>query len=397
MGITKKADVVIIGGGVMGNATAYYLAKAGKKVIVLDRENIANGASVRNGGINKINGRGLGELPIAMLAAKEIWPYLSKDLGIDVEYKEVGGYRTAVDEEQFEYMCRFKDFASTYGITLEDLSGAELRKKVPAFSDKITHAVRCKEEGRANPMRTTLGYYSKGRELGVEYICGEKVVALEERAGKIHAALTENDNRYEADQILVSAGYESRKILDTVGIDVPMYTYYEEIFVTEKLPRILDELFISAKVSYYGHQAENGSIVFGGSSGFGNFPNRGWYENNYQEPKRLPATARGLLDIFPSMGNVKVIRGWSGWMDISPDDSMMIGEAKDISGLFIACGFSGHGFGLSVGVGKVMSEIMQYKPSPVDISYLQYDRFDKQLDMFTGRARTNLINDIQKK
>lgn len=390
----RKADVIIIGSGVIGNSTAYYLAKEGLKVIVLEKDNIiGNGASTRNGGMNKINGRGLGEIPLSIYGL-DLWPKLNEE--IDCEYRELGGIRIALNDEQYEYMSRFLKFGKEYGLHFEEMDGNELRRRRPAFSDKITAAIYTKEESKMNPLKTTLGLYSKAREMGVEYFTGEKVSYLEEKQGRIYAAVTECGHRFEADKIMVAAGYDSRAILDTVGIDIPLYSYYEEIFVTEKVPRILDEMFVSAKVTYYGEQQENGSILFGGASGFGNYPNREFYPDNYQEPKRLPAAARALADIFPCLADTKIIRGWSGWMDISPDDSMMIGEL-DIPGLYMACGFSGHGFGIAVPTGKVMSELIAEKPLGADIQYLKLDRFKNHMDMFTGEDRNFQINAIQKK
>ena len=137
--------------------------------------------------------------------------------------------------------------------------------------------------------------------------------------------------------------------------------------------------------------------MFGGASGFGNFPNREWYPDAYQDRKRLPASARALVDIFPVLADTRVVRGWGGWMDISPDDSMMIGETIEIPGLFVACGFSGHGFGVSVPAAKIMSELILGRKPGADISNVRYDRFAKHMDMFTGEDRNNLINSVQKK
>lgn len=397
MNETRKADVIIVGSGAVGCACAFYLAKEGQKVIVLEKEDsIGAGQSTRNGGMNKIDGRGLGELPVAIYG-RQLWKELSREIGTDVEYVEKGGIRIALDDTQLEYMSRFLPFGREYGLHLEEIDGAALRKKIPQFSDRVRAAVYCREESKMNPLKTTLGLYAAARRLGVTFLSGEEVTGLLTKRGAVSAAVTASGNTYEADRILVAAAYGSRKILDSAGIDLPLYSYYEEIFVTEKVPRLLDQMFVSAKVTYYGEQQENGSIVFGGASGFGNFPNRGWYPKAYQDRKRLPASARALTDLFPSLGAVKIIRGWGGWMDISPDDSMMLGETVEIPGLYVACGFSGHGFGVSVPTAKIMSELMMGKPTGADISSLRYDRFRKHMDMFTGDSRNNLINDIQKK
>ena len=395
MSTKMKADVVVIGSGAVGSATAYFLAKEGKKVIVLEKgHSIGCGQSCRNGGMNKIDGRGLGELPIAIYGLK-CWKDLSQD--VDTEYVEKGGIRIALDDEQQEYMERFLPFGKEAGLHLQSMTGDQLREKIPEFSPRITGAIYCQEESKMNPLKTTLGIYSAARRLGVTYVSGEEVCALHTRQGRIYAAETKNGNLYEADQILVAAAYGSRQILNTVGIDLPLYSYYEEIFVTEKIPKILDQMFVSAKVTYYGEQQENGTILFGGASGFGNYPNREWYPDSYQDRKRLPAEARALVDLFPCLADTRVVRGWGDWMDISPDDSMMLGETVEIPGLFVACGFSGHGFGVSVPAAKVTSEIMCGKKPGADISHVMYDRFSKHMDMFTGADRNHLINDIQKK
>lgn len=392
-----KADVVIVGSGAVGCSTAFYLAKEGKKVIVLEKNSsIGSGQSTRNGGMNKIDGRGLGELPIAIYGLK-VWKELSDEIGVDCEYVEKGGIRIGLDDEQIEYMRRFLPYGKEFGLHLEELDGDTLRKKIPEFSSKIKAAIYCKEESKMNPLKTTLGLYSAARRLGVTFVSDAEVTNILTKKGRAYAVTTTDGDMYEAEQILIAAAYNSRKILDTVGIDVPLYSYYEEIFVTEKVPKILDQMFVSSKVTYYGEQQENGTFVFGGASGLGNYPNREWYPKAYQDRKRLPATARALVDIFPCLATTKVVRGWGGWMDISPDDSMMIGETVEIPGLYIACGFSGHGFGVSIPTGKIMSELISGKPLGADISNVRYDRFRNHMDMFTGKDRNNLINSVQKK
>lgn len=380
----EKADVIIIGSGAIGNSTAFYLAKEGLKVIVLEKGQLADFASVRNGAMNKLTRRGIGELSLAAYGAREVWPKVAEDTGYDMEYKQTGGFRLMLDDTDLQKTLDFEKYGEEVGFHFENMTGDELRQRIPQFSDKIYAAVRCDEEARANPLRVSLGFDSAAFKLGAKFYPGHEVVRLEMKKGKINAAITKDGTRFEAPKILVSANYGSRAILNTVGIDLKMMSYYEEILVTEKLPRILDEIFVG---SYYGQQTENGTFVFGSGDGCGHFPDRGKYPLAYQSVNRISSNAKGLVDLFPCLAKAKIVRAWGGWMSVTPDDSMIIGPVKTIPGLYVACGFSGHGFGLSAPVGKVMSEVIAEKKVGCDISHLNYDRFDKDMDVFTRTDR----------
>lgn len=384
MNKVEKADVIVIGSGCIGNSTAFYLANEGLKVIVLEKGQLSDFASVRNGAMNKLTRRGIGELPLGVYGAYEVWPKVAEVTGIDMEYKQTGGYRIIMDEGELNNTIKFEEHGKKAGLHFENMTGAELRKRVPQFSDKIYAAVRCEEESHANPLRVTLGFYSAALKLGAKFYPGQEVVRLEMKQGKINAAITKDGNCYEAPKILVAANYGSRAILNTVGIDVPMHSFYEEIFVTEKLPHILDEIFVG---SYYGQQTQCGTFVFGSSDGYCAYPDRVRYPQNYQTVSRIASNARGLMKLFPCLAKAKIVRAWGGWMAISPDDSMMIGKVDPIPGLYLACGFSGHGFGLSAPVGKVMSEVIAEKKVGCDISHLKYNRFEKEMDVFTKTDR----------
>lgn len=384
MAVTRKADVIVVGSGAIGNATAFYLAKSGLNVIVVEKGQLSDFASVRNGAMNKLTRRGIGELPVGVYGALEVWPKVAEETGIDMEYKQTGGYRIMMDDADIDMTLKYMEWGSDAGLHFQGLTCEELRKRCPAFSDRIKYAVRCEEESRANPLKVTLGFYSAGLKLGVKYYPGQEIERLELKQGKISAAISTDGNRYEAPKILLAANYGTRAILNTVGLDVPMHSFYEEIFVTEKLPHILDEIFVG---SYYGQQTECGTFVFGSSDGYCSDPDRQRYPQNYQTATRISSMAKGLVDLFPCLAKAKIVRSWGGWMSITPDDSMMIGDVDKIEGLYIACGFSGHGFGLCAPVGKIMSEVIAEQKVGCDISALRYDRFAKEMDVFTKTDR----------
>ena len=385
-GEVRKSDVIIIGSGSVGNAAAYFLALEGLSVTVLEKDTVGSGASVRNGGQNKMNTRGEPELSLGMYGVQEIWPRLHRDLGVDIEFSKTGGYRNALTEDEMENMQKFWPIAKKYGMHIEYMSGDELRKRVPEFSNRIVGAAHCLEDTWANPLKTTLGLYSKARELGVRYFDHEKAVRIETVKGRARRVITECGHVYEADKICIAACFGSRKLLNSVSLDVPFTHALCEIFVTEPVPRILNEIFIGSKGGYYGTQTQHGSIVMGGGSRIGAFQREGNHVEYCLTPENVPSGIKGLTELFPSLENIKIVRSWSGWHDRTPDDMCCIEAVDEIPGLYAACGFSGHGFGISAPVGKVLSELITEQKPGADISKLKFNRF-MPIDAFTGDDR----------
>ncbi|MBQ9015179.1 MAG: FAD-binding oxidoreductase [Firmicutes bacterium] len=382
----RKSDVIIVGSGAVGNAAAYFLALEGLSVTVLEKDTVANGASVRNGGQNKMNTRGEPELSLGMYGVNEIWPRLMEELDIDIEYQKVGGYRNALTEDEFENMQKFYPIAKKHGMHIEYIDGKELRKRVPQFSERIIGAGYCEEDSWANPLLTTLSLYSKARSLGVRFFDHEKAVEIETVRGHAKRVITECGHIYEADKICVAACFGSRKLLNSVDLDIPFTHALCEIFVTEPVPYMLKEIFIGSKGGYYGTQTPHGSIVMGGGSRIGAFQREGNHVEYRLTPDNVPSGIKGLTELFPSLENIKIIRSWSGWHDRTPDDMCCIEGFQEVPGLYAACGFSGHGFGISAPVGKVLSELITEKKPGADISRLKFDRFIP-IDAFSGDDR----------
>ena len=138
--MSKTADVIIIGSGVIGCATAYYLAKKGTSVIVLDKdENIGNGGSARNGGGVRQSGRDPRELPLAMYAVNNLWPTLSEELGVNVEYHKEGNLRLGKTKHHLEILQGLTDRATACGLDVRMIDGAEVRAINPYLSDEVIH------------------------------------------------------------------------------------------------------------------------------------------------------------------------------------------------------------------------------------------------------------------
>ena len=375
--MSNCAEVIIIGGGVIGCATAYYLAKAGTSVIVLEgSDHIGNGGSSRNGGGVRQSGRDRRELPLAMYGIRNLWPHLSEELETDCEYHQDGNLRLGKTEKHREILEGLADRARACGLDVRMIDGDEVRRINPYLSHEVTVASWCPTDGHANPLTTTLGFYKMARRLGARFITGEPVQELRTVKGKIRKVVTPN-NVYEGGQVLVAAGLHSREILGTVGIDVPMDSSLLEALVTEAEGPMFDQMLGTADADFYGHQTKHGSFVFGGSSGLEPF-----YKDNgtpVASSRTAPCICRGIMKYFPDLADAKIVRTWAGWSDRSADGVPVLGAVDEIPGLYAACAFTGHGFGISPAVGDQLAKLIRTGSTDVDLSPLRYDRFHAKI------------------
>lgn len=313
------AEVIVVGGGVVGNAAAYYLAKRGVEVIVLEgSDSIGHGGSSRNGGGVRQSRRDVRELPYAIYGIKNIWPTLSEELGVDVEYVRKGNLRLGLNEDHIKILEGLTANAQGLGLDVTMVSAEEVKDICPHLSDQVVGASWCPTDGHANPMKTTLAYFKRARELGVTFISGAKATAIKKIRGKARQVVVEDGTIFEGEHIILAAGYESRFVADSVGINIPMYPYFGSAIVTEAQPKMFDIMLGVATAEIYGHQCAHGSFVFGSGTGL--------------EPTKKPdmddlklmslegsANCRGIMKYVPKLKDAKIVRTWGGWMDMTPD------------------------------------------------------------------------------
>ncbi len=371
--MNNHADVVIVGGGVIGCATAYYLAKKNVSVIVLEKdESIGNGGSSRNGGGVRQSGRDPRELPLAMYAVKNLWPNLSNELGIDVEYEQGGNLRLGKTDRHLEILQGLTNRATACGLDVKMINANEVRKINPYLSDEVIGASWCATDGHANPFLTTLGYYKSARALGVRFITGEEVIKIKKTKGAADTVVTKK-NIYHGDKIIIASGYESQDIADSVGIHIPMQKELIEVLVTEAEPKMFAQMLGTADADFYGHQTSHGSFVFGGASGLETVNK----DNGHMVTSSLtaPCICRGIMKYIPKLENTKIVRTWAGYEDVCIDGVPVISEIDEVPNLILACAFTGHGFGIAPVVGQVLSQMAMGEKTIVDMSEFRYDRF----------------------
>ena len=367
--MNNTADVIIIGGGVNGCAAAYYLAKRGvTNVIVLEAaKSIGHGGSSRNGGGVRQSGRDVRELPYAMYGIQHLWPTLSEELGAEAHLEKL---RTLAGNAQ------------SVGLDVRMVDAKEAREICPCLSEEVIGASWCPTDGHANPLTTTLGYYKRALELGVRFFTDAPVKELRKVKGKVRKVILNDGTVFEGETVILVAGYESRSIARTIGVDIPMYRYMDEALVTEMQPPMTDVMFGCATADFYGHQSHHGSFVFGSDSGWEPTEEMVDPADQSFDPSRLvtnsmtlSASCRAIQSYIPALASAKIVRSWCGWLDMSYDGVPFLGPVEEASGLILACGFTGHGFGTAPAVGLMLSQMVVGEETAVDITPLRYNRF----------------------
>lgn len=369
----RNADVIIIGAGIIGCATAYYLAKKGRSVIVLEQSNVIGyGGSGRNGGGVRQSGRDKRELPLAMYGVKHLWPHLSEELGSDVEYYQQGNLRLGKTDEHIDILTGLTATAVEQGLDVSMIGGTEVRDICPHLSDEVIGASWCPSDGHANPLKSTLAFYNAARQRGVTFLMKQSVQKLLTVGGKMRKVVTQ-DGEFEGDRIVVAAGLASRPIIQSVGLDVPISPVALDTLITDAQPPMFYQMLGTAMADFYGHQTTHGSFIFGGGSPLDS--KRVKSTSDHTPIEATAATCRGILGYLPALKHAKIVRSWVGIIDWSQDKVPVISNVNDIPGLVLACGFSGHGFGIAPSVGTVLAELANDEAPSIDVSELGYERF----------------------
>ena len=300
--MNKTADVVIIGGGVVGCAAAYYLAKAGNSnVIVLESTgSIGHGASSRNGGGVRQSGRDVRELPYAMYGIQHIWPTLSEELGVDVEYTQKGNLRLGKTEEHLKKLQTLANNAKSVGLDVRMVDAKEVKEICPYLSDDIIGASWCPTDGHANPLTTTLGFYKRALEMGVRFYTKAEVKELGKVKGKVRKVVLSDGEVIEGETIILAAAYESRAIARTVGVDLPMTRLIDECLVTEMQPRMFGIMLGTAGADFYGHQSKHGSFIFGSDCGYEEVTDMTDPSKLITNSMTLSASCRAIMSYVPA-------------------------------------------------------------------------------------------------
>ena len=371
----EKADIVIIGGGVMGCAIAYNLAKAGLKPVVIEKSDIGGEASGSNGGGVRQSARNLKEMPLAMESI-QIYGQLHEELGMEVEYVREGNLRLCTTEEELETMRQAVANQKKVGLDLVMLDRKQVLEINPHVGEKIIGASYCPTDGHVNPFLVTYGFFLKAKSHGARFFTQEEAREIRMQKGRVTAVVTDK-NVFETDLVVDAAGIAGRKVANMVGLDLPLRSIFSEALITEAYPPLFKQMVGHAKGLFYGRQTAHGSFFWGGFVGTEQFI--------YREGKPLfhyigPAISQMVIDFFPILKDLNVIRMWSGLIAQMSDAIPVLGFTQEVPGFVFATGFSGHGFGLAPVIGRLISELILDCQTSIPINDFCYGRFSKGSD-----------------
>ncbi|MGD9125054.1 MAG: FAD-dependent oxidoreductase [Desulfarculaceae bacterium] len=375
----KEADVVIIGGGIMGCSMAYRLAEKGQKVILLEKTRIGEEASGRNDGGVRQQSRDPAEIPLAMEAIK-IWADMKDELEWDVGYRRGGNLRLILNEKEYELYRDWPKREAELGLKSQLLTPEETREIAPTVSKKIRllGGKYCATDGTANPLVTTKAIARAARRKGVVIKENEPVTGLKIEKDRMVAAITAT-GEYRGGVFVNAAGPWSRTICNWVGLDFPVTICRAQGMVTEAVPQCVRQ-FIGFGTGNI-RQTLEGQIHFGSNSQpVENFDKRTTME---------PFITFGQLpyEIFPFLTKLNVVRSWGGITNWTPDKIPILDKAPNLDNFFLTAGFSGHGFCLGPQVGVLMAEWIADGQSSMDLSAFRWTRFE---DIYLSAKATAL-------
>ena len=366
MTVLYEADVAVVGGGIIGCATAYHLAKAGRRVAVAEKSEVGAEASGRNGGGTRQQARHPAETPVAIFSAS-LWQDLDRELGTETEYRRGGNLWLAFTEAEHAAQYRLAPGQRAMGLDVRLLGREEIGQIFP-FLDTggIAGGSYSPTCGNANPILTTRGYGRAAARLGAEIFEHTEVLGVKQSGGAVFALLTSR-GEIRAPIILNAAGAWAPEIARMAGLELPIRPSRDQVMVTEALGPICRPFVISDRV--YFRQAAHGGFHIGTV----NLPHSTFAQTT--EPVDLSNAARAFVELIPSLRHVKVVRSWGGTSEKTPDDIPILGFAGEPEGFAIAAGFSGHGFALGPAVGQLMGELLLGQPSTLPLADFNLSRF----------------------
>jgi sarcosine oxidase, subunit beta len=368
-------DIVVIGAGITGTATALSLAEEGHEVTLIERRGIAAMASGWTLGGVRRSGRDLAELPLAD-AAVAIWPTLGERLGQDVEYRRGGNLRLARNDEEVAIIRALVDRQRAEGLDLTFLATNEaVRDIAPAISEHVLAASFCPSDGAADPIKATRAYAQAARRRGAVIREGLTVDAIRVAHGRVVGVET-SEGFVPAGAVIVAAGVNTPALLAGVGLELPLSVTVVHVLRTERLPRALDQVFGVANADCAGRQEADGRLrVTSGSQAFAGDP-AGWSEEALAPGRSEILRLTELVGhVLPLLKGAPVHRAWGGLIDLTPDALPVLDAPREIPGLVVGAGFSGHGFCLGPVSGEVLADLALGRPPRHDLSAFRLARF----------------------
>ncbi len=367
-------QVVIIGGGVHGLSTAYYLAKRGvTSVAVLDKGYLGGGASARTTAIIRSNYLTPEGIPFFDESVK-LYENLAKELNFNLLFNQMGRLDLGHTDSAVYGLRMRTEFNRIMGVDSRMIGPAEIKRLVPAMDVR---------QGKPFPVMAALyhppcgvirhdavvwGFGRGASRKGVELHPFTEVTGIDVTNGHVRGVETSR-GFVGADTVLSATAGWSSTIARMVGMELPLSTHPLQAMVTEPLKPFIDRTISSANLHAYVYQTDRGEVVIGG----GVDP----YPTYSQQSALLPMEelAKHTLELFPCLKNVKVLRQWAGLCDISPDYAPIMGPVDGVGGFIVSCGWGSWGFKAAPAAGSRIAELIATGDTPERIKPFALSRF----------------------
>jgi glycine/D-amino acid oxidase-like deaminating enzyme len=408
--LPREADVVVIGGGVVGVFTAYYLARRGVKVALLEKGRVAAEQSSRNWGWCRQQNRDARELPMATKSL-DLWEKVAQETGEDTGFRRCGLLYLSQDENELAGWAKWRDFARTVGVTTHMLSAEEASERGQATGRTWKGGVFSPTDGTADPSKAVpvaaRGIMAAGGT--VHQNCAARGVELS--AGRVSGVVTEAGT-IRTKTVVMAGGAWASSFCNQLGIRFPQASVRSSILAVAPGANGLPDALHTARVSLTRRSNGGYTLAISGRARIDPTPQQfkfsreflpmfarrwrtlapggfeGWHQgheslakwalddvtpmerNRILDPKpdmgQIRLTHQRACELLPELKRVAISDVWAGYIDSTPDGVPAIGELEGIPGFILAAGFSGHGFGIGPGAGQMIADIITGSEPIVD-------------------------------
>ncbi len=417
--IPERADVVIIGGGIVGVSAAWFLAKSGNSVALCEKGHIAGEQSGRNWGWVRQQGRDVRELPM-MIDSIRIWDGLAQSIGEDVGFTRGGCLFAARSEKELAGYESWLDAAHEFGLDTRIIRGAEFAEQVHGVATDWTGAMYTASDGRAEPHKAAPAIARDAARHGAHVLTGCAVRGLDLEGGRVAGVVTEHGT-IRTQTVLCAGGAWTSLFCRSLGVTVPQLKVRGTVARTAPGPDVLEGNLFDRDFGIR-RRADGGYTIGPGSlldhpvtpSSFRFFfkflrtlmqefriirltVGREFIDE-WRTPKTWPLDEptpfettrvldpapdrkaiarleRDVGDVFPQLAGIEIVESWAGVIESSPDAVPIIDAAETVPGLHVATGFSGHGFGIGPGAGRAIAAMLTGGDSEVDLAPFRLSRF----------------------